>query len=178
MFRLAAAPRELKLYLKTGLKFAQEHCLALRSARLLVEMAQFSLLCDDEQAAEVHLEGTQFILASVLEADKTAVKVCLSNILYIYCLTFFIFLQVKSTDNSRVVTLPGQEDLSMSPNLIRHNNNPPQVSPWLSLSAVIVIDIIASISTIPPPAPVIPAASPSSTPPSSVSCSPRPGASC
>ena len=75
LFRLASAPRELKLYLKTGLKFAQERCLALRSARLLVELAQFSLLCDDEQAADVHLEGTQFILASVLESDKTAVKV-------------------------------------------------------------------------------------------------------
>ena len=75
MFRLASAPRELKLYLKTGLKFAQERCLALRSARLLVELAQLSLLCDDEEAAEVHLGGTQFILASVLQTDRTAVKV-------------------------------------------------------------------------------------------------------
>ena len=40
-------------------------------------------------------------------------------------MTSSVLLQVKATDNSRVVSLPGQEDLSMSPNLIRHNNNPP-----------------------------------------------------
>ena len=33
--------------------------------------------------------------------------------------------QARSGDNSRVVSQPGQDDLSMSPNLIRHNNNPP-----------------------------------------------------
>ena len=48
-------------------------------------------------------------------------------------MTSAVLLQVKATDNSRVVSLPGQEDLSMSPNLIRHNNNPPEVSPRLTI---------------------------------------------
>ena len=74
MFRLCSAPRELKCYLKTGLKFAQERCLPLRVAALLLEMAKFSLLCDDEVGAEVHLAGTEFILSTVLR-DRTAVKV-------------------------------------------------------------------------------------------------------
>ena len=73
MFRLTAAPRELKCYLKTGLKFAQSHCLPLRVGELLVELAQLCLLCDDEEGAEVHLAGTEFILSSVL-TDKTLTK--------------------------------------------------------------------------------------------------------
>ena len=35
-------------------------------------------------------------------------------------------IQVSRADNALKVKLPGQNDLSMSPTLIRHNNNPPE----------------------------------------------------
>ena len=74
MFRLCSVPRELKCYLTTGLKFAQQRCLPLRVSELLVELAQHNLLCEHDAGAQVHLAGTEFILSSLLE-DKRPSKV-------------------------------------------------------------------------------------------------------
>ena len=76
LYRTISAPRELKSYIKIGLTFAQEECLALRTGDLLIKLAAANLLCEDEVAAGVQIEGAHFILGDIINSrvDKTKVK--------------------------------------------------------------------------------------------------------
>ena len=106
LFRMISSPRELKCYLKEGLKVAQLQCLPLQTANLLCSLAGAHLLCDDEVAATVQVDGVMFVLGCVL-GDK-GVKT-----------------RNMESDNSEVVKLPGQVDRSMSPALSKQHHTPP-----------------------------------------------------
>ena len=62
LFKMIGAPRELKSHLNWGLRLSQTFCLPLRAASLLVDLADFYLLCDDEVAAGAQLAGVEFVL--------------------------------------------------------------------------------------------------------------------
>jgi len=106
LFRQISSPRELKCYLKEGLKLAQCQCLPLQTASLLSSLAGAHLMCDDEAAASVQLDGVAFILGCVL-GDKS------------------VKTRNTESDNSEVLKLPGQDDRSMSPALSKQHQAPP-----------------------------------------------------
>jgi len=106
LFRMISSPRELKCYLKEGLKVAQLQCLPLQTANLLCSLAGAHLLCDDEAAATVQVDGVLFVLHCVL-GDKS------------------VKTKNMESDDSEVVKLPGQDDRSMSPALVKHYHTPP-----------------------------------------------------
>ena len=92
LFRTISAPRELKCYVKLGLKFCQVECLALRTADFLANLALTNLVCEDDTGAGVQIAGAQFVLAHVLNGTKTGkskVTFQLSSIkLYVYMFIF------------------------------------------------------------------------------------------
>ena len=86
LYTTIASPRELKCYVKLGIKFAQEQCLALRAAEQLLSLAGANLMCEDEAGAGVQLAGTQFILGDVLSRASKGKKVEFREIFQSYIL--------------------------------------------------------------------------------------------
>ena len=124
LYTTISSPRELKCYVKLGIKMAQEQCLALRAAEQLLSLASTNLLCEDDVGAGVQLAGTQFILGDVLSRASKGRKVNVDA--YLNPISQCQPSQPLLSDKSRIVRTQGQSDLSMSPTFVRHNNNPPE----------------------------------------------------
>jgi len=112
LYSQMSAPREMRCYIKEGLKSAQRNCLPLRSCEILLELAKSNLLCDDEQLALTQLAGAKFTLGGTLGVEETGGKK----------------QRVDKVDDDKIIRLPGQTDQSMSPALNRSQQCPPT---WL-----------------------------------------------
>ena len=53
VFLILSIHRELRAYVKEGLRMVQSSCLPLRTCSLLVSLAKAQLLCDDDEQAQV-----------------------------------------------------------------------------------------------------------------------------
>merc|ERR1719167_326734 len=106
LFSQISSPRELKCYVKEGLKNSQSNCLPLMTINLLTRLAEANLMCDDDIAANIQLEGVRFIFGSLLR-DAEKIK------------------DTSDEDGSEIVKFPGQDDRSMSPAFVTHCHQAP-----------------------------------------------------